>query len=261
MDYTVICVTAFLVSGLTLFSGFGLGTVLMPAFALFFPLPVAIAATAVVHLANNVFKVLLLGRQAAWPVVGRFGIPAAIAAILGAGALGWVAGMPVVGTYDMLGYDCRVTLLGLIIGGLIVIFALADLTPTVTRLAIPTRYLPLGGLISGFFGGLSGHQGTFRAAFLIKLDLTPKVFVATNAVSAVIVDTVRLTVYGTSTGTAGSGTLPSEILGLVLAATATAFAGAFLGAQLLHKVTIDVIRWIVAGLMLATGVGLGLGML
>jgi hypothetical protein len=39
-----ICLTAFLVSGLTLFSGFGLGTVLMPSFALFFPLPVAFGA-------------------------------------------------------------------------------------------------------------------------------------------------------------------------------------------------------------------------
>jgi hypothetical protein len=34
-----------LVSRLTLFSGFGWGTLLMPAFALFFPLEVAIAAT------------------------------------------------------------------------------------------------------------------------------------------------------------------------------------------------------------------------
>jgi hypothetical protein len=51
MSYLIICVVAFAVSGLTLFSGFGLGTLLMPAFALFFP--VAVAATAVVHLANE----------------------------------------------------------------------------------------------------------------------------------------------------------------------------------------------------------------
>ncbi len=61
MEYIVICLVALLVSALTLFSGFGLGTVLMPAFALFFPVPVAIAATAVVHLANNLFKVVLVG--------------------------------------------------------------------------------------------------------------------------------------------------------------------------------------------------------
>jgi len=60
----VITLTAILVSGLTLFSGFSLGTILMPAFALFFPIPVAIAATADVHLANNLFKLGLVGRQA-----------------------------------------------------------------------------------------------------------------------------------------------------------------------------------------------------
>ena len=64
MDYLVITLTALFASGLTLFSGFGLGTVLMPVFALFFPLPTAIAATAVVHLANNLFKAGLMGKQA-----------------------------------------------------------------------------------------------------------------------------------------------------------------------------------------------------
>ena len=63
MDYFVICAVAVLASGVTLFSGFGLGTVLMPAFALFFPVPVAIAATAVVHLANNLFKFVLVGPE------------------------------------------------------------------------------------------------------------------------------------------------------------------------------------------------------
>ena len=53
MEFVVIGVVAFLASGLTLYSGFGLGTVLLPAFALFFPAPVAVAATGVVHLLNG----------------------------------------------------------------------------------------------------------------------------------------------------------------------------------------------------------------
>ena len=53
---------------------------LMPVFALFFPIPIAIAATAVVHLANNFFKLYLVGAQANWPVVARFSLPAAFAA-------------------------------------------------------------------------------------------------------------------------------------------------------------------------------------
>ena len=56
MELVLIGLVALLTSGLTLFSGFGLGTILMPVFALFFPLPLAIAATAVVHFANNLFN-------------------------------------------------------------------------------------------------------------------------------------------------------------------------------------------------------------
>ncbi|MDP3981751.1 MAG: sulfite exporter TauE/SafE family protein, partial [Chlamydiota bacterium] len=45
----MICIVALIASGLTLFLGFGLGTILTPVFAIFFPVPVAIGATAIVH--------------------------------------------------------------------------------------------------------------------------------------------------------------------------------------------------------------------
>ena len=64
MHYLIICTAAFLVSGLTLFSGFGLGTLLLPVMALFFPIDAAIALTAIVHCLNNLFKFALLGRHA-----------------------------------------------------------------------------------------------------------------------------------------------------------------------------------------------------
>lgn len=77
MELLSIAVVALLASGLTLFSGFGLGTILTPVFALFFPVTLAVAATAVVHFANNLFKLALLARAADWAVVLRFGVPAA----------------------------------------------------------------------------------------------------------------------------------------------------------------------------------------
>ena len=61
--FLIVGLAAFGISLLTLFSGFGLGTLLMPMFALFIPVEVAVASTAVVHAANNVFKVGLLARQ------------------------------------------------------------------------------------------------------------------------------------------------------------------------------------------------------
>ena len=45
----LIVLAAFGASLLTLISGFGLGTLMLPVFALFFPLPMAVGMTAVVH--------------------------------------------------------------------------------------------------------------------------------------------------------------------------------------------------------------------
>ena len=60
MEYILIPIVALLASALTFFSGFGLGTLLLPAFALFFPVDVAIALTAIVHFLNNTFKFVLV---------------------------------------------------------------------------------------------------------------------------------------------------------------------------------------------------------
>jgi len=86
---------------LTLFSGFGLETVLVPVFALFFPVPLAIAATAAVHFANNIFKFGLMAKQVDWRVVARFSVTAAIAATVGASLLNLFDKMPVVASYTL----------------------------------------------------------------------------------------------------------------------------------------------------------------
>jgi cytochrome c biogenesis protein CcdA len=70
----LVAVAAFVVALLTFFTGFGLGTLLMPAFAwLLHDVPTAVAATAVVHLANNLLKLGLVGRRADRGVVLKFG--------------------------------------------------------------------------------------------------------------------------------------------------------------------------------------------
>src|SRR5687768_5949769 len=84
MDIIILCIAALITSLLTFFSGFGLGTILTPVFAIFFPIEIAIALTGVVHFLNNIFKLVLTGRHADKQVVFRFGIPAFFAALLGA---------------------------------------------------------------------------------------------------------------------------------------------------------------------------------
>jgi uncharacterized membrane protein YfcA len=260
MELIVIGVAACLASALTLFSGFGLGTVLTPVFALFFPVPLAIAATAVVHFANNLFKLGLLARQADWRVVARFSVPATLAALVGAGLLTWFDRLPALLDYSLAGERHEVTAVKVLIGTLIVVFALLELSPRAQSFALPARYLPLGGALSGFFGGLSGNQGALRSAFLIRLGLSKEAFVATGVVSAVLVDAVRLVVYGAGFMAEHFGRSQQLILPVAVG-TVCAFAGALIGRRLLRKVTLRTVQLVVAGMMLLVGGGLASGLL
>jgi uncharacterized protein len=260
MDLVLIGLVALLTAALTLFSGFGLGTILMPVFALFFPVPLAVAATAVVHFANNIFKFGLMARQADWRVVARFGLPAAFAAVAGASLLSLLDQVPPVLTYTVGNSSFEITALKAVIGVLIVAFALLELWPRFQSLAFAPRWLTLGGLLSGFFGGLSGNQGALRSAFLLKAGLPKDAFVATGAVSAVLVDATRLVVYGT--GFIAAHVVESrELLVPVTVATVCAFIGSFTGKRLLRKVTMSAVQLVVAGAMLVIGTGLASGLL
>ncbi len=260
MELVLIGAAALLASGLTLFSGFGLGTILMPVFALFFPAPLAIAATAVAHFANNLFKFGLMAKQADWRVVARFSIPAALTALIGASLLTGFDRLPPIVEYRLAGAVHEITAVKALVGLLIIVFVGLELSPRVQALAISERYLPLGGALSGFFGGLSGHQGALRSAFLIKAGLSKDAFVATGVVSAVMVDASRLIVYGAGF-LAEHFSQSRELAPAVAVSILCAFVGAVLGKRLLQKVTLRTVQRIVAGMMLLVGGGLMTGLI
>lgn len=260
MSFIVICLSAMLVSALTLYSGFGLGTLLMPAFALFFPVEVAVAATAVVHGANNIFKISLVGKHADRELVVRFGLPAVIAAFVGAAVLGYVSHFGEIARYSIGSRMAVVTPIKLTMGLLMLVFACFELLPRLRQLKFDRKYLFLGGILSGFFGGFSGHQGALRSAFLAKVGVTTQAFVGTNAAIGFMVDMARITTYAfmfllaRETSAIGSAQWP-----LILAGTLSAFAGVVIGKRYLHKVTMSTIQAITGGLLLVIAVALVAG--
>ncbi|MCB4792885.1 MAG: TSUP family transporter [Elusimicrobia bacterium] len=260
MEYLIICIVAIFSSGLTLFTGFGLGTILTPVFAIFFPVPLAVAATAVVHLTNNLFKILLVGRSANKSVIIRFAFPAVIAALFGASLLTYTASLPAVTSYSFAGRVYEITPVNLIIGMLIVLFSIFELVPKYENLTFDTKYMVFGGLLSGFFGGLSGNQGAFRSMFLLKAGLEKEEFIGTNVVSAVIVDIGRLAVYGAGFYAAGFSAV-ADTGGLILAAVVSAFLGAFLGKKILNKITLRAVNLIVGIMLILLGFALSLGII
>lgn len=257
MDYFIICLAAFIGSLLTFFSGFGLGTLLVPVFGIFFPIEMAILMTAVVHFLNNLFKLLLTGRHADVKVLLRFGLPSMIAAVAGAWLLSQITVMEPLFKYEFIGGLFFVEPVKLVIAVMLILFSIVEMLPDSKVFSFRPDMLPVGGLLSGFFGGLSGHQGALRSAFLIKLNLKKEVFIATGVAIACLVDVSRLSVYLLN--------IPSRHTNMdyqiLVAAVASAFAGAYIGRQFLHKMTLSSIHFFVAVMLIIFAILLGAGII
>jgi len=249
MIHVVIALVALAASFVTFFSGFGLGTILMPVFALFFDLPTAIALTAIVHLLNNIFKLALVHQNIQYKLLLKFGIPALFASFVGAWLLRYVSKTSlIVYVYHIGQTQFAITWQGLIIGVIVLIFSVIELSKRLSEIKFNPNLVVPGALLTGFFGGLSGHQGALRSAFLLRLQLDKQVFVATGVAIACMVDVARLSVY--------SFTLKdiTNNVGILATAILSAFFGAFLGNRIFHKTSMPVIKWIIGGFMFVVSV-------
>ena len=254
MEYIIIAIAALIVSCLTLFSGFGLGTLLMPVFAIFFPIEIAIAITAIVHFSNNLFKLAMLGKYVNKEAAIKFGLPAIFTAFLGAWLMLKLTTYESIFEYVLFDKTYQILPVKMVIAFLMLLFASIDLIP---KISFDKKYLPIGGALSGFFGGLSGHQGALRSSFLLKAGLTKEVFIATGVVISLVIDASRMTVYGSHfmSRLSDINLLPIAI------AVLFAFLGAFIGKKLLNKVTMKMVRIIVALMLFFIAIGLGMGII
>ncbi len=257
MEIVIISSAAFVVAILTFFSGFGLGTILTPVFMIFFPVELAIALTGVVHFFNNVFKLFLVGRNADKEVLLRFGIPAVLAAIVGSWILINIADAQPLFSYTAFRKNFEVYPVKFIISILLIIFASMDLIPYFSKLQFSKDKLPIGGALSGFFGGLSGNQGALRSAFLIKAGLSKEAFIGTAVVVSTFVDFTRLSIYATRFTKTGL----IDNLTLVICATLAGIAGAYLGNKLLKKVTLRFLQVTIAIMLIIISIALGAGLI
>ncbi len=255
MEYILIPIVALLASALTFFSGFGLGTLLLPAFALFFPVDVAIALTAIVHFLNNAFKFLLVKKHINWKIALQFGLPALLFSFIGAFLLDKITNANILTEYTLNHNIFQITLMKIIVAVLLIFFSLFELIPKLKNLEFPQKYLPIGGVLSGFFGGLSGHQGALRSAFLTKVGLSKEAFIATGVIIACMIDVSRMSVYFTNI----SKVKDSLNFNLIFIATLAAFVGVYFGNKLVKKITINTIQKIVAFMIILFAIALGLG--
>lgn len=245
-------------ASLTFFSGFGLGTILLPVFSIFFDLPIAIAATAIVHLANNIFKFILVRKDIDRQVLLKFGIPALFSAAIGGWLLTQFSHFETIITYSMGEHTFQITYMNLIIGCLMIFFAWFDLSPRFKELSIESKYLPVGGILSGFFGGVSGHQGAFRSAFLSKSGLSKEGFIGTSNAIALIIDLTRIPIYMGVLMFSSSKRFDlwealDEGSTLLIIGIIFAFIGTYVGKKLVKKTTIIGVQRLVGVLLFLMG--------
>ena len=256
MDLLLVVVCAFGASWLTFFSGFGLGTILTPVFYFVLnDLTLAIAATAIVHFLNNIFKFILMQKKVDWKIALPFGLATIPAAFFGAYLLSKFDDS-ILFTYQIGDSVFNIQLMNLIFGILLILFALVEMVPKLS-LNFSRNTLWLGGLVSGFFGGLSGHQGALRTAFLSKYKLDKEVFVATGIVIALTVDVVRTGVYFSSFDLM---TLKINWL-IILLPLLAALIGAITGKYFLKKMNWNMMTVVIGISMFVFGIALAAGFL
>lgn len=263
MSLLIIASAAFFGAFISFFSGFGLGSILLPVFAIFFPPVSAVAAVAIVHGINNIFKAALMSSKISWPIFFRFGLPACLSAFIGAIFLNYISSLPVLMSYNIFHHRAEITVIKIVIATLIAAFTIIDLTLRSKIFILMEEHLTIGGFLSGFFGGLSGHQGALRSMFLSKSSMGPKAFIATSAIITTLVDLIRIPTYFLEIFSKDSPTATffDENLDIILIAAAAALFGVALGVRMVEQVSMKNIKNLVGILLMLTATLLGLGII
>jgi uncharacterized membrane protein YfcA len=258
MNIILILIIVTIGSILTFFSGFGLGTILLPIFLLFFPLKIAIFSTAIVHFSNSIFKFIYIYKHIKFNILLIFGIPAIIASIIGSYLISEMSETWILFSYSIDLKEIEVFGSKFFIGLLIFVFTIFELlNKTLFKIQSTKNELIIGGLLSGFFGGISGHQGALRTLFLKKVNLSKEELVATSTTISLGIDFVRIVIYLQIVS------LPilfeNENKHLIFIGIIAAFLGATIGSKLLKKVTMKFVQTIISVLLIVFSMVLMLG--
>jgi uncharacterized membrane protein YfcA len=228
-----------LVSGATAsVVGFGIGSLLTPLIATRYGMQAAVALVAIPHAVATALRCWRLRASIDTNVLRRFGLLSA------AGGLGGAL------LYAQLGSST----LTQILGALLILTAIAQLTQFANRWHPRGPMVGALGLASGFFGGVAGNQGGLRAAALSAFALTPAAFVATSTATGLLVDIARTPIYAWRAGmTLLDSWLPVAI------ASAGVLLGTIAGERVLLGMSRDTYARVLAVAILVLGVWLVTG--
>lgn len=224
LQYMILILVTLGTSVITLFTGFGVGTIMMPVMALFFDVKVAIFLAAIVHIFNNMSRLALYRSEINWRIIQRFGMISIIGAFIG--------------SYAQIYLDSAWLKVG--VGLFLTIYSFFSLLPTKIKWELPNSIDYIGGFLSGLVGGLIGNQGAIRSLYLLKYGLQKEELIVSSALIAVIIDSTRIPVYAYT----NFHYLQENIVLLSFIVLAAIF-GTVVGSKILPKVSNDLFKKII----------------
>jgi uncharacterized protein len=235
LELLVVFVVALIAGAVAYVSGFGIGSLLTPLFALRMDLQLAVASVSIPHFIATLWRFLMLRNDLNKKVFLQFGLMSAVGGLAGA----------------LLHNVVSAPLLTLVFSCLLIFAGSAGVTGMSSRMRFGPKVPWLAGLISGVFGGLVGNQGGIRSAALLGFDLSKAQFVATATAIGIIVDTVRMPVYSASR----SGDLLSH-WSEILVAVAGVVLGTVCGRRLLANISESIFKRTISSLILVLGLAM-----
>ena len=212
MFFVALFIVAILSGATASVVGFGIGSLMTPLLAVQFGTATAVALVTLPHTMATAFRCWRLRAHVDRHVLVRFGLLSAAGAL--AGAL----------IYTRLGPGA----LTRVLGGLLVLTAIAQLTGWASRWQPMGWLVALFGFLSGFFGGVAGNQGGLRSAALTAFGLSPVRLIATATATGLLVDAARTPVYLWH-----SGSVLLSLWAPILVATVGVLIGTVVGERLL----------------------------
>lgn len=227
-----VAAVAVLAGSIAAVAGAGVGSLLTPALSLRIDMRDAVLAVAAPHLVFNAIRCWTLRTKIDRDIFKRFGVTSAAGSIAGSLLHQRVSSRAVMVVFAVL----------LMLAGLFGATRLAE------RVKLGRRGAYAGGVLSGFFGGLTGEQGGVRAAALLGFDISKEAFVATATAAALIVDLVRTPIYLVTRWSE----VPKVAVPMAIC-TAGVIAGVLVGKRLLHKVPEGKFSRVVCAVLLLIG--------
>lgn len=234
VNHALLLTLAGIVAGaIAAISGFGIGSILTPLLATWIGTKLAVALVSIPHFIGTALRFVVIRQHVDRRVLWSFGLTSAAGGLTGAVLHIWL----------------RSTVLGYVLGALLVFAGMMGLTGLASRMRFGSRTAWIAGALSGLFGGMVGNQGGIRSAALLGFHLQPAAFVATATAIGLLIDLCRMPVYAAMQWHSMLAQWQFATF-----ATVGVIVGTLSGKWMLQRIPQSIFRALVSGIILALGI-------